>query len=230
MAGMDRDSAIQTGNDSGEKSGVGFGLLAHSVVNSQKLIAGIDEAGRGCLAGPVVAAAVILPASCQIVGLADSKKLSARQRQSLLVRIRAESVSWAVGLVRPARIDGINILEAALEAMALAAGRLKKRPASLLIDGNKVIPARVLERHWRSTLPLPTQKAIVDGDALVPVISAASILAKTFRDRIMEAMDRRWPGYGFARHKGYGTRAHYAALAEIGPCQQHRLSFRGVRS
>lgn len=194
------------------------------------MVAGIDEAGRGCLAGPVVAAAVILPADCQLEDLADSKKLSARQRQALQAEIKAVAVSWAVGLVRPERIDGINILEATLEAMAMAAGRLRASPSGLLIDGNKVIQSRVLERHWRHAQALPAQRAIVDGDALVPAISAASILAKTFRDRIMEAMDRRWPEYGFARHKGYGTKQHYAALASFGPCPQHRLSFRGVKA
>lgn len=182
-------------------------------------VAGIDEAGRGCLAGPVVAAAVILPPGfdpAQLPGLGDSKALSAARREELAPRIRNVALAWSLGLAWPGEIDRVNILAATLRAMARAAALLKVRPALLLIDGNKTCPA-----------PLP-QRAIVGGDALVPAISAASILAKTFRDRLLAALDRRHPGYGFAGHKGYGAATHFQALRKLGPCRQHRLTFRGV--
>ena len=190
------------------------------------LTAGIDEAGRGCLAGPVVAAAVILPAGAHIEGLDDSKKVPETRRAGLAAQIGATAVAWSLGVVWPQAIDEINILQATFRAMSRATATLKTRPAALLVDGNQTIPEQVLE----ALVPGAAlrQKAIVDGDALVPVISAASILAKTFRDQLMEALDRRYPVYGFAKHKGYGTREHLAALREAGPCRLHRLSFTGV--
>jgi ribonuclease HII len=193
-------------------------------------VAGIDEAGRGCLAGPVVACAVILPRGHGIAGLADSKLLSARAREALAPEIRRCAVAWGLGLVWPGRIDSINILQATFEAMSGAVRTLGATPGVLLIDGDKTLPEAILGRYWRAghTGPCPEQKALVGGDKVVPSISAASILAKTFRDRLMRALARRWPGYGFELHKGYGTRAHYAALGRLGPSPQHRLTFRGV--
>lgn len=196
------------------------------------LMAGIDEAGRGCLAGPVVAAAVILPEHYDLPGLTDSKALSAARREELAPRIRRCALAWGLGIVWPATIDRINILQATFEAMSRAVVRLGQRPGLLLVDGNKTVPGPVLLPHWRArhadAPDLPRQNAVVGGDRLVPAISAASILAKTWRDRLMEHLDKRWPGYGFARHKGYGTADHYEALRALGPCRQHRLTFRGV--
>lgn len=191
--------------------------------------AGLDEAGRGCLAGPVVAAAVILPDVFNLPGLADSKKLTAKARERLAPAIKACSAAWSLGVVWPARIEEINILNASLEAMARAAASLRARPRLLLVDGDRTIPAAVLAARWPYGAPLPGQKAIVGGDAKIPAISAASILAKTWRDRLMAALGRRWPEYGFEKHKGYGTKEHLAALREHGPCPMHRPSFRGVR-
>ncbi len=194
------------------------------------LLAGIDEAGRGCLAGPVVAAAVILPGEFCLPGLTDSKAMTAQAREALGPTIKRTALGWGLGVVWPARIDAINILQATFEAMSRAVGCLPLVPTRLLIDGNKTLPESVLRRFWRheQAVSLPGQKAIVRGDSLEPAISAASVLAKTFRDRLMQHLARRWPGYGFAEHKGYGTKAHYAALARLGPCPQHRLTFRGV--
>lgn len=189
--------------------------------------AGIDEAGRGCLAGPVVAAAVILPAEYHLPGLADSKVLSAARRNTLAEGIHKCAVAWGLGVIWPAVIDEINILQATFRAMARAAATLKTRPELLRIDGNKVIPEPVLAQALSGSL-LPRQEALVDGDALEPAISAASILAKTFRDKLMDKLDARFPLYGLKKHKGYGTREHLAALREHGPCPLHRLTFRGV--
>ncbi len=203
--------------------------------------AGVDEAGRGCLAGPVVAGAVILPENARIDGLDDSKKLSAGERETLAPVIRRTALAWGIGMISQKRIDRINILQATFEAMALAilslarragAPRLPLFPGLVLVDGNRPVPDEVLSRIFRRPLPAGEsffrQRAVVGGDSLVPAISAASVLAKTWRDRLMTALDRRWPGYGFALHKGYGTRAHLAALAQYGPCPLHRLTFQGV--
>jgi ribonuclease HII len=183
------------------------------------LIAGIDEAGRGCLAGPVVAAAVILPPdfdAALLPGLTDSKALSAAKREALAPRIRQVALAWGLGLAWPREVDRINILQATLRSMERAVACLKLRPVFLLIDGDKACGA-----------PCP-QRTVVGGDALVPAISAASILAKTFRDNVMVKLDHRYPGYGFAGHKGYGAATHLAALRELGASPMHRHTFRGV--
>ncbi len=180
------------------------------------LIAGIDEAGRGPLAGPVVAAAVILNPVRPIAGLADSKILSATRREQLAVEIRATALAWALGRAEAAEIDQINILQATLLAMQRAVANLSIAPDHVLVDGNRC-PA----------LACPCQ-AIIKGDATEPAISAASILAKTARDAELRQLDARYPQYGFARHKGYPTAAHREALRRYGPCPEHRRSFAPV--
>lgn len=182
-------------------------------------IAGVDEAGRGPLAGPVVIAAVVLDPARPIAGLADSKQLSAKRREALFPLILERATATAIVRVEAAEIDRLNILEATLLGMARALQRLAIAPSLALIDGNR-LPHR---------LPCPA-RAIVHGDAIEPVISAASILAKVARDRILVEYDARWPGYGFAQHKGYPTPAHYAALQRLGPCPEHRRSFAPVRA
>ncbi|NLY40756.1 MAG: ribonuclease HII [Desulfovibrionales bacterium] len=180
-------------------------------------IAGIDEAGRGCLAGPVVAAAVILPPHATLPGLTDSKKLTARQRTLIVRIIKAQAVSWALGFSWPREIERVNILQATLLAMSRAQNALPVSPLLVLVDGNQA---------FSSSIP---QQTIVGGDALCPCISAASILAKTFRDALMSGLDQRYPGYGLSQHKGYGTRKHMDAVQRLGPCPAHRMTFRGVR-
>lgn len=180
-------------------------------------IAGVDEAGRGPLAGPVAVAAVILDPARPIDGLADSKRLSEAQREALYPLIIERALAHAVVLVEVAEIDRHNIFRATMLGMARAVAQLRRVPSEALIDGNKV-PAG---------LPCPA-RAIVGGDAREPAISAASILAKVTRDRHMCALDARHPGYGFARHKGYGTPEHLEALARLGPCAEHRRSFAPV--
>jgi len=192
---------------------------------------GIDEAGRGCLAGPVVAGAVVLPPEFNISGLGDSKKIPPGRREALAVAIRSSALAWGIGLVWPWEIDRINILQATFRAMIKAARHCAGAcpiPLSLAIDGPHVIPAPLFALFaWPGYLP--RQQALIRGDALVPAISAASILAKSFRDRLMCALARRYPGYGFEHHKGYGTAEHLRALAAYGPCRMHRVSFRKVR-
>jgi ribonuclease HII len=222
---------------------------------------GVDEAGRGCLAGPVTAGAVLFPPgfdyASRLPGLDDSKKLSPARREALALCIREQALAFGLGLSWQEEVDALNIQNATFRAMSRAVLAL----ASLLppgalpplwIDGPRAIPAA----HWKGCadipapghpacalqaaalrlLPpaapppaLPPQRAFVDGDALFPVISAASILAKTARDALMTRLDPFFPGYGFARHKGYGTRAHQEALAGQGPCPLHRRTFRKVR-
>ncbi|MCE5232139.1 MAG: ribonuclease HII [Mizugakiibacter sp.] len=184
---------------------------------SDPAIAGVDEAGRGPLAGPVAVAAVILDPARPIDGLADSKRLSEAQREALYPLILERALAHAVVLVEVAEIDRHNIFRATMLGMARAVAQLRRIPSEALIDGNKV-PAG---------LPCPA-RAIVGGDAREPAISAASILAKVTRDRHMCALDARHPGYGFARHKGYGTPEHLEALARLGPCAEHRRSFAPV--
>jgi len=182
-----------------------------------RLICGVDEAGRGPLAGPVVAAAVILDPARPIVGLADSKKLSAGKREKLAAAIHATALAWCVAEATVAEIDALNILQATLLAMQRAVAGLALTPHEVLIDGNRC-PA----------LDVPA-RAIVGGDATVAEISAASILAKTVRDADMLALHARYPQYGFDQHKGYGTAAHLAALRAHGPSPVHRRSFAPVR-
>ena len=180
------------------------------------LIAGVDEVGRGPLAGPVVAAAVILDPARPIVGLADSKKLSASQRERLAGEIRARSLAWALGRAEVAEIDRLNILQASLLAMQRAVAALPMAPTEVWVDGN-----RCPQLSCRC-------KAIIKGDATVPVISAASILAKVTRDAELIELDRLYPHYAFARHKGYPTAMHLEALRRHGPCPEHRRSFAPV--
>lgn len=178
---------------------------------------GVDEAGRGPLAGPVVAAAVILDPARPIVGLADSKKLSPARREQLATEIRGKALAWCVAEASVAEIDTLNILQATLLAMQRAVAGLALTPDEVLIDGNRC-----------PVLALPC-RAIVGGDATVAAISAASILAKTTRDAGMRELHRQYPDYGFDRHKGYGTAAHLAALRRWGPTPVHRKSFAPVR-
>lgn len=177
------------------------------------LICGVDEAGRGPLAGPVAAGAVILPKDCMILYLNDSKKLSEKRREELFLEIREKAVSYSVGIVGPERIDEINILQATYEAMCQAVSGLGVVP-DLLLNDAVTIPE----------LAIP-QVPIIKGDAKSVSIAAASILAKVTRDHLMEEYDRQFPQYGFAKHKGYGTAAHVAAIREFGPCPIHRRSF-----
>lgn len=176
-------------------------------------ICGIDEAGRGPLAGPVVAGAVILPVDCQILYLNDSKKLSEKRREELYLEIQEKAAAWSVGIVDPGTIDEINILQADYLAMRKAIEGLKIRPDLLLNDAVTIPEVDIL------------QVAIVKGDAKSVSIAAASVMAKVTRDHMMQEYDRLYPEYGFAKHKGYGTAAHIAALKEYGPCPIHRRTF-----
>ena len=176
-------------------------------------ICGIDEAGRGPLAGPVAAAAVILPRDCQILFLNDSKKLSEKKRGEIFQEIKEKAVSYGIGIVSPERIDEINILQATYEAMRQAISQLSPSP-DLLLNDAVTIPGVDIR-----------QIPIVKGDAKSVSIAAASILAKVTRDEMMKEYDRIFPEYGFAKHKGYGTAAHIAAIREYGPCPIHRRTF-----
>lgn len=180
-------------------------------------VAGVDEAGRGPLAGPVIAAAVILSPEHPIEGLRDSKKLSARQRERLAIEIRQQALAFGIASASVAEIDQLNILQATLLAMSRAVASLVPQPGLVRVDGNHA-PA----------LPGIAVETLIDGDNLDPAIAAASILAKTVRDQLMLEHAERFPGYGFEKHKGYGTAAHMAALRELGPCEIHRRSFAPV--
>ena len=179
-------------------------------------IAGLDEVGRGPLFGPVVAAAVILAPRCRIDGLTDSKKLSEKKREEFEIQIRANAVAWAVAAVDVETIDRINIRRASLLAMRLAVEQLALSPDYLLIDGVDTI-------DW----PCP-QQSVIQGDAISLSIAAASVLAKTHRDRMIVELDGQFPGYGLASHKGYGVPEHLAALARLGPTPLHRRNFSPV--
>ncbi len=178
-----------------------------------QLICGIDEAGRGPLAGPVCAAAVILPFGLEIPGLNDSKKLTDRKRSELYDLIVASAVAYGIAVSDEKEIDEINILQATFRAMERAVSQLQQKPDLILVDGNR-LPQLQTEAY-----------PIVKGDSLSASIAAASILAKVTRDRFMEQQDALYPAYGFAVHKGYGTKRHYEALTEHGPCPIHRMSF-----
>ena len=189
----------------------------------RELTAGVDEAGRGPLAGPVVAAAVILDPARPIAGLDDSKRMSPARRASLAEAIRSRALACAVAWADAAEIDALNILEATMLAMRRAVLGLCVPPQRLLVDGNRLPELRFGDRRILG-------EAVVRGDQTVPSISAASILAKTTRDAIMVALDSAYPGYDFARHKGYGTETHRDRLRAVGPCEQHRRSFAPVRA
>jgi len=178
-------------------------------------ICGVDEAGRGPLAGPEAAGAVILPKDCRILYLNDSKKLTPARRDALFDEIREKAVAFSIGISSPERIDEINILQATYEAMRKAVAGLSVQPDLLLNDAVTIPEVQI------------RQVPIVKGDAKSVSIAAASILAKVTRDRMMEEYDAMWPEYGFAKHKGYGTAQHIAALKEYGPCPIHRRSFIG---
>lgn len=181
------------------------------------LIAGVDEAGRGPLAGPVISAAVILDPNKKIKNLADSKKLSEVRRESLFIEICEKAIAFGIGRAEVFEIDCINILQATLLSMQRAVSNLKVHPNEVLVDGNCC-----------PILDYPT-RAIIDGDNLIPAISAASILAKVTRDREMVILDKAFPEYGFAKHKGYPTASHRMILKKLGPCKIHRLSFAPVK-
>lgn len=183
-----------------------------------KVVCGVDEAGRGPLAGPVFAAAVILQDPPLIHGLADSKKLTAKRREALALEIKARAVCWAVASATVEEIDTLNILQASLLAMRRAVEALKSPPAAILVDGLHV-----------PKVAMPAT-AFVQGDARVPAISAASILAKVARDELLLELHTAYPEYGFDRHKGYGTAVHMAALRQFGPTPAHRRSFAPVRA
>lgn len=180
-----------------------------------RLEAGCDEAGRGCLAGPVVAAAVILPDGYSHPWLIDSKKLTEHRREEMREIVMRDAVAWAVGICSPQEIDEINILNASIEAMHRALRGLAVRPGAIIVDGNRFKPFEDI-RHT----------TVVKGDAKFANIAAASIMAKTTRDAIMARLDAEYPAYGWAVNKGYPTAAHRAAIAAAGPCLHHRRSFR----
>ena len=182
-------------------------------------ICGVDEAGRGPLAGPVAVAAVILDPRRPIEGLGDSKKLSEARRDALAPIIRERALAWHLEFVSAAEIDRLNILHATMAGMARAVRALRPQAGHALVDGNRIPPG----------LPCPAE-ALVKGDAREPAIMAASILAKVGRDQLMVAMDATYPGYGFAVHKGYPTPMHLEALRRLGPCAEHRRSFAPVRA
>lgn len=181
--------------------------------NGYSAVCGVDEAGRGPLAGPVCAAAVILPAGIVIEGLNDSKKLSEKKREALFDVITENAISWSVSLVDEKTIDEINILQATYRAMRQAVEGLPHPADFVYVDGNR-----------SEGLSLP-HECVVSGDAKIPSVAAASIIAKVTRDRLMRDFAVRYPAYGFEKHKGYGSRAHYAALLEHGPCPIHRRTF-----
>ena len=182
-------------------------------------VAGVDEAGRGPLAGPVVAGAVILDPAMPIDGLADSKTLSATRREVLASHICRRAHAWSVAWADAAEIDSLNILQATMLAMRRAILGLRLRPTRVEVDGNR-LPNLLFDSHQIDG------DAIVGGDAEIPSIAAASIIAKVRRDQLMVGLDAIYPGYGFARHKGYGTSAHRDSISRLGPCPQHRRSFR----
>ena len=182
-----------------------------------EFIAGVDEAGRGCLAGPVVAAAVILPRAWSVAEINDSKQLTCSQREKLFALIQAQAVSYGVGMISETVIDTVNILQATYLAMEQAIAALAVTPQYLLLDAVTL-----------KNVPVP-QRGIIKGDSLSISIAAASIVAKVTRDQMMRKYDKQYPVYGFAKHKGYGTKQHLHAIAMYGPCPIHRKTFRGVK-
>ncbi len=182
-----------------------------------KMVAGVDEAGRGPLAGPVVSAAVVLPENFDVPGINDSKKLSEKKREALFPVIQTQAVAFGIGIADHEEIDRINILQASLLSMKRAVENLHRTPDYLLIDGKFTIDTTI------------DQRSVIKGDALSLSIAAASILAKVTRDRIMADLDVKYPQYGLKRHKGYPTKAHKEAILAHGPCPVHRKSFKGVK-
>lgn len=196
---------------------IGLEFEKQAVAEGFVVVAGVDEVGRGCLAGAVVAAACVLDLSRPLpAGLNDSKKLTAKKREAIAAELKESAIAYSIGQVEAEEIDLINILQATKKAMRLAIEKLTPGADYLLIDA-----VQLKELH------LP-QKAIIRGDAISASIAAASVLAKTYRDDLMREMCRIYPQYGFSKHVGYGTRAHFAALREHGACPLHRKTFRGV--
>ncbi len=188
-------------------------IIENSLLGEYNVIAGTDEAGRGPLAGPVYAASVILPVGLEIEGLNDSKKLSPKKREKLFDEICEKALCYAIASSDVKTIEKTDILSASQSAMVEAVNLLKIKPDMVLVDGN-------IARGF----PVPA-KTVIGGDAISPNIAAASILAKVSRDRYLEELDKKYPMYGFAKHKGYGTKQHREALLEYGPCPEHRMSF-----
>ncbi len=180
------------------------------------MIAGVDEAGRGPLAGPVVAAAVILPQGIELEGVRDSKKMTAKAREEAFLVINRQALGCGIGVVSHGHVDKFNVLRASLEAMRRAVLALDPQPEFLLVDGINSVPIQI------------PQRCLKKGDQISKSISAASVVAKVYRDRIMDSYHERYPAYGFAKHKGYGTQRHLETLEKFGPCPVHRLTFKGV--
>lgn len=191
-------------------------LIEDELRAAGRTVAGVDEAGRGCLAGPVAAGAVILDPGRPIRGLRDSKKLTEKRREELFEEIREKSAAWSVAMTGPGEIDRTNILRAALRAMEKAVAGLSVAPDFVLVDGNARISIAV------------EQRTVVGGDDRCASIAAASIVAKVTRDRLMRELETEYPGYGFSRHKGYPSKEHRESLHRLGPCPIHRKSFNGV--
>ena len=191
-------------------------LIEDELRAAGRTVAGVDEAGRGCLAGPVAAGAVILDPGRPVRGLRDSKKLTEKRREELFEEIREKSAAWSVAMTGPGEIDRTNILRAALRAMEKAVEGLSVAPDLVLVDGNARISIAV------------EQKTVVGGDDRCASIAAASIVAKVTRDRLMKELETEYPGYGFSRHKGYPSKEHRESLRRLGPCPIHRKSFNGV--
>lgn len=191
-------------------------LIEDELRAAGRTVAGVDEAGRGCLAGPVAAGAVILDPGRPVRGLRDSKKLTEKRREELFEEIRKKSAAWSVAMTGPGEIDRTNILRAALRAMEKAVAGLSVEPDFVLVDGNARISIAV------------EQKTVVGGDDRCASVAAASIVAKVTRDRLMKELETEYPGYGFSRHKGYPSKEHRESLRRLGPCPIHRKSFNGV--
>lgn len=191
-------------------------LIEDELRAAGRTVAGVDEAGRGCLAGPVAAGAVILDPGRPVRGLRDSKKLTEKRREELFEEIREKSAAWSVAMTGPGEIDRTNILRAALRAMEKAVAGLSVEPDFVLVDGNARISIAV------------EQRTVVGGDDRCASVAAASIVAKVTRDRLMRKLETEYPGYGFSRHKGYPSKEHRESLRRLGPCPIHRKSFNGV--
>ena len=210
---------------------LGFHLYEEeSYARGFKSIAGVDEAGRGPLAGPVIAAAVILPRGYSHPEIQDSKLLTAKQREKLSAVLQEDAVCWALGRVEPEEIDRLNILQASLLAMVKALAALRTKADCILIDGNQTIPLPVFRIGEFLQGRTVYQRTIIKGDRSCLSIAAASIIAKVARDEIMSDLDNQFPQYGFADHKGYGCEGHFEALKRFGPSPVHRQSFKPVRA